>query len=70
MQLDVAFANDLLVHEFTHGITSRMTGGDGSATGLQTLEALGLGEGKDFHQSSSVNSLFFPRVGWSDAMAW
>ncbi|KAF9012215.1 hypothetical protein BDZ89DRAFT_1077431 [Hymenopellis radicata] len=36
--------NDIVVHEFTHGLTNRMTGG-GTATCLQTLEAGGLGEG-------------------------
>ena len=37
-------ANDILVHELTHGITGRLTGG-GTAACLQTLEARGLGEG-------------------------
>ncbi|KXN84354.1 Extracellular metalloproteinase NpI [Leucoagaricus sp. SymC.cos] len=41
---DSAFANDVMVHEFTHGITGRMTGG-GSARCLQTLESGGMGEG-------------------------
>ncbi|KAM5541594.1 hypothetical protein V8D89_004784 [Ganoderma adspersum] len=41
---DGALENDLLVHETTHGITNRMTGG-GTARCLQTLEAKGLGEG-------------------------
>lgn len=36
--------NDIVVHEFTHGLTNRMTGG-GTATCLQTLEGGGLGEG-------------------------
>ena len=37
-------ANDVLVHELTHGITNRLTGG-GTAACLQTLEARALGEG-------------------------
>ncbi|TEB31688.1 hypothetical protein FA13DRAFT_1754744 [Coprinellus micaceus] len=37
-------ANDVVVHELTHGITNRPTGG-GTAACLQTLEARGLGEG-------------------------
>lgn len=37
-------ANDILVHELTHGITNRLTGG-GTGRCLQTLEAGGLGEG-------------------------
>lgn len=36
--------NDIVVHEMTHGITNRMTGG-GTGRCLQTLEAGGLGEG-------------------------
>ncbi|KAJ6587531.1 Fungalysin metallopeptidase-domain-containing protein [Mycena vulgaris] len=41
---DGAFDNDIVVHEATHGITNRMTGG-GTGTCLQSLEAGGLGEG-------------------------
>ncbi|KAF9256728.1 hypothetical protein L218DRAFT_975325 [Marasmius fiardii PR-910] len=41
---DGAMENDIPVHEMTHGLTSRMTGG-GTASCLQTLEASGLGEG-------------------------
>ncbi|KAJ3558085.1 hypothetical protein NM688_g1120 [Phlebia brevispora] len=41
---DGTLENDIIVHENTHGITNRMTGG-GTATCLQTLEAGGLGEG-------------------------
>ncbi|KAJ3501376.1 hypothetical protein NLJ89_g9366 [Agrocybe chaxingu] len=41
---DGAIANDILVHEVTHGLTQRMTGG-GTSRCLQTLEAEGLGEG-------------------------
>lgn len=36
--------NDIVVHEMTHGITNRLTGG-GTGRCLQTLEAGGLGEG-------------------------
>lgn len=36
--------NDIIVHEMTHGITNRLTGG-GTARCLQTLESGGLGEG-------------------------
>ncbi|KAJ7260117.1 Fungalysin metallopeptidase-domain-containing protein [Mycena rebaudengoi] len=43
-QRDGALENDIVVHENTHGITNRMTGG-GTARCLQTLEAGGLGEG-------------------------
>ncbi|KAF8886755.1 Fungalysin metallopeptidase-domain-containing protein, partial [Infundibulicybe gibba] len=41
---DGAMDNSILIHEFTHGITNRMTGG-GTARCLQTTEARGLGEG-------------------------
>lgn len=36
--------NDILIHELTHGITNRLTGG-GTGRCLQTTEAGGLGEG-------------------------
>ena len=36
--------NDIVIHEMTHGITNRMTGG-GTGRCLQTTEAGGMGEG-------------------------
>jgi len=44
VERDGAMENDILIHEFSHGITNRMTGG-GSGRCLQTVEAGGLGEG-------------------------
>ncbi|KAK0450463.1 Fungalysin metallopeptidase-domain-containing protein [Desarmillaria tabescens] len=41
---DGSLENDILVHEMTHGLTNRLTGG-GTARCLQTLESAGLGEG-------------------------
>ncbi|KAK1224030.1 hypothetical protein PQX77_013091 [Marasmius sp. AFHP31] len=41
---DGTMENDILIHELTHGLTNRMTGG-GTTRCLQTLEAKGLGEG-------------------------
>ncbi|KAF8886750.1 Fungalysin metallopeptidase-domain-containing protein [Infundibulicybe gibba] len=41
---DGAMDNSIIVHEFTHGITDRMTGG-GTGSCLETLEAAGLAEG-------------------------
>ncbi|KAF8970283.1 peptidase M36, partial [Flammula alnicola] len=41
---DGALENDIVVHENTHGITNRMTGG-GTGRCLQTTEAGGMGEG-------------------------
>ncbi|KAF5346161.1 hypothetical protein D9758_009964 [Tetrapyrgos nigripes] len=43
-QRDGAIENDIVVHEFTHGLTNRMTGG-GTGRCLQTTEAGGMGEG-------------------------
>ncbi|KAG8711675.1 hypothetical protein FRC09_020471 [Ceratobasidium sp. 395] len=41
---DGALENDIVVHEYAHGLTSRLTGG-GSGICLQSIEAQGLGEG-------------------------
>ncbi|KAJ1301436.1 hypothetical protein OPQ81_008694 [Rhizoctonia solani] len=41
---DVAFENDLLIHEYTHGLTNRLVGG-GTARCLQSSESRALGEG-------------------------
>ncbi|KAF8749231.1 Fungalysin metallopeptidase (M36) [Rhizoctonia solani] len=41
---DGALENDIITHEYGHGISNRLTGG-GTATCLQTTEAAGLGEG-------------------------
>ncbi|KAH8801246.1 metalloprotease [Flagelloscypha sp. PMI_526] len=41
---DGALQNDVVIHEMTHGVTNRMTGG-GTADCLQTVEAGGMGEG-------------------------
>ncbi|CAE6475441.1 unnamed protein product [Rhizoctonia solani] len=43
-QRDGALENDIVIHEYGHGISNRLTGG-GTATCLQTTEARGLGEG-------------------------
>jgi extracellular elastinolytic metalloproteinase len=43
-QRDGALANDIIVHEFTHGVSNRLTGG-GTGMCLQTTEAGGMGEG-------------------------
>ncbi|KAI0341434.1 hypothetical protein BDW22DRAFT_303716 [Trametopsis cervina] len=56
---DGALENDILVHETTHGITNRLTGG-GTASCLQSLESGGLGEGwsdamADWVRQSSAN---------------
>ncbi len=45
--------NDIIVHEITHGITNRLTGG-GTARCLQTLESEGLGEGDHLRLSCGI----------------
>lgn len=57
---DGALENDIVVHENTHGITNRMTGG-GTGRCLQTTEAGGMGEGwsdamADWTEQKSVNT--------------
>jgi len=49
--------NDVMIHEMTHGITNRLTGG-GTGRCLQTLEASGLGEGWGDAMASYVIPLF------------
>ncbi|KAF8601974.1 hypothetical protein BDV93DRAFT_474962 [Ceratobasidium sp. AG-I] len=43
-QRDGALENDIVTHEYGHGISNRLTGG-GTGTCLQTTEAGGMGEG-------------------------
>lgn len=63
---DGALENDIVVHENTHGMTNRMTGG-GTADCLQTVEAAGLGEGMGYLFLCTW-ALIVP-IGWSDAVA-
>ncbi|KAH7108451.1 Fungalysin metallopeptidase-domain-containing protein [Auriculariales sp. MPI-PUGE-AT-0066] len=42
--IDPSFDNSLILHEYAHGLTNRMTGG-GTAQCLQSLESRGMGEG-------------------------
>ncbi|KDR76563.1 hypothetical protein GALMADRAFT_246959 [Galerina marginata CBS 339.88] len=51
---DGTMENDVVIHELTHGITNRLTGG-GTGRCLQTLEAGGLGEGWSDAMASWVN---------------
>ncbi|ESK86186.1 putative extracellular elastinolytic metalloproteinase precursor [Moniliophthora roreri MCA 2997] len=60
---DGAMENGIPVHELTHGLTNRMTGG-GTGTCLQTLEASGMGEGwsdavADWTQQTSAQTKDF-----------
>ncbi|KAG6907138.1 hypothetical protein DXG01_010357 [Tephrocybe rancida] len=74
---DGSLENDIIVHEMTHGITNRMTGG-GSARCLQTTEARGMGEGwsdamaewteqtsaivKDYQLGQTINPLRYSSI--------
>lgn len=42
---DGSLDNSVLIHEYAHGISTRLTGGSEQANCLQTTEGLGLGEG-------------------------
>ncbi|KAK0450465.1 metalloprotease [Desarmillaria tabescens] len=55
---DGSLENDILVHEMTHGVTNRLTGG-GTARCLQTLESAGLGEGWSDAMAEYDNSILF-----------
>ena len=55
---DGSLENDIPVHEMTHGITNRMTGG-GTGRCLQTTEAGGMGEGWGGKFFPSWSMLFY-----------
>lgn len=42
---DGALDNQIVIHEYTHGVSSRLTGGANSASCLSTTEGGALGEG-------------------------
>ncbi|KAI9598470.1 Fungalysin metallopeptidase-domain-containing protein [Syncephalis fuscata] len=42
---DGDFVNDIIVHEYSHGISSRLTGGPSNANCLSDRESLGMSEG-------------------------
>jgi hypothetical protein len=42
---DPAFDNEIVVHEYAHGVTTRLTGGPLNVLCLQLLQSAGLGEG-------------------------
>ncbi|KAL1916633.1 uncharacterized protein VTP21DRAFT_5337 [Calcarisporiella thermophila] len=42
---DSALSNDIIVHEYTHGLSTRLTGGPANSNCLQYSEARGMGEG-------------------------
>jgi hypothetical protein len=42
---DSDFANDVIIHEYGHGVTNRLTGGPSNANALDALQSGGMGEG-------------------------
>lgn len=56
-QRDGALENDIVIHEYTHGITNRMTGG-GTGRCLQTTEAGGMGEGTQCPPCAVIELIF------------
>ncbi|HEX4792574.1 MAG TPA: M36 family metallopeptidase [Humisphaera sp.] len=44
-QRDADFDSTVVIHEYTHGLTTRLTGGAASSSGLETLQSSGLAEG-------------------------
>ncbi|KAI8625894.1 extracellular elastinolytic metallo proteinase [Xylariaceae sp. FL1651] len=44
-QRDCAFEAGVIIHEYTHGVSNRLTGGPSNVNCLQTTEAGGMGEG-------------------------
>ncbi|KAI1174688.1 extracellular elastinolytic metallo proteinase [Nemania sp. FL0916] len=44
-QRDCAFEAGVIIHEYTHGVSNRLTGGPANTNCLQTTEAGGMGEG-------------------------
>ncbi|MBN9522572.1 M36 family metallopeptidase [bacterium] len=42
---DGDFANEIVVHEYGHGVSTRLTGGPANANSLSTVQSAGMGEG-------------------------
>lgn len=50
---DSSFEAGIVIHEYTHGLTNRMTGGPANSRCLATLESGGMGEGwSDFYATA------------------
>ncbi|KAK4627330.1 Extracellular metalloproteinase MEP [Fulvia fulva] len=50
---DSSFEAGIVIHEFTHGLTNRLTGGPANSRCLQVLESGGMGEGwSDFYATA------------------
>ncbi|KAH8144892.1 uncharacterized protein LAJ45_11098 [Morchella importuna] len=53
VQRDGDFDNGVIIHEYTHGLSNRLTGGPSRSTCLSTTESGGLGEGwGDFYATA------------------
>ncbi|KAI5803371.1 extracellular metallo proteinase 2 [Peziza echinospora] len=44
-ELDSSFDNGVIIHEYTHGLSTRLTGGPANSQCLDAFEAAGMGEG-------------------------
>ena len=42
---DSSFSTEIVVHEYGHGVSTRLTGGPANANGLNNLQSAGMGEG-------------------------
>jgi extracellular elastinolytic metalloproteinase len=68
---DCAFEAGVVIHEFTHGVSNRLTGGPANSNCLNALESGGMGEGwGDFMatairlKSTSTRASNFPMGSW------
>ena len=52
---DSSFDADIVCHEYTHGLSNRLTGGPANAACLNTLESNGMGEGWSDFIAIAVN---------------
>lgn len=43
---DSSFDNGIIIHEYSHGVTNRLTGGPSNSNCLSSIQAKGMGEGK------------------------
>jgi len=42
---DADFESQIIIHEYAHGLSSRLTGGPANANALETVQAAGMAEG-------------------------
>jgi extracellular elastinolytic metalloproteinase len=70
-QRDCSFEAGVVIHEFTHGLSNRLTGGPSNSGCLSTTEAGGMGEGwSDFYatairlKSADTRTKVYPMGAW------